>query len=179
MPTTITGLPGELTTLADDDLLVVDDTSEVETKKITAANLRASMQTGALALATTGTPADLGRSASRGVGTTAARADHVHDGSRVTEATMTASGALPDADVVYIDTSSGPIDVQLPSVVTGEPMFSALKKISTDTNEITLLIADDEEIEGVAADFVLYDSDSDEMPSWTLIRNAAGNYRVL
>ncbi|MBN8609640.1 MAG: hypothetical protein J0L92_03600 [Deltaproteobacteria bacterium] len=40
MPTPITGLPGELTTLADNDLLVVDDTSEVETKKITVANLR-------------------------------------------------------------------------------------------------------------------------------------------
>ncbi|MBN8609133.1 MAG: hypothetical protein J0L92_01010 [Deltaproteobacteria bacterium] len=46
MPTPITGLPGELTTLADNDLFVVDDTSEVETKKITAANLRTAMQAG-------------------------------------------------------------------------------------------------------------------------------------
>ncbi len=46
MPTPITGLPGELTTLADNDLFVVDDTSEVETKKITAANLRTALGAG-------------------------------------------------------------------------------------------------------------------------------------
>lgn len=46
MTTSITGLPSSLVTPADDDLLVIDDTSEVETKKITVANFRASMDAG-------------------------------------------------------------------------------------------------------------------------------------
>lgn len=95
---------------------------------------------------------------------------------------VSANTTLTDTDeVLKINSSGGARDVQLPAVVLNQPRSWVLKKEGGGANTITLVRAASETIEGVAANLVLPDSDSTASvgPSWTLVRDAAGNYTVL
>lgn len=54
-----------------------------------------------------------------------------------------------------------------------------IAKVTTDANAITLARAGSETINGAASNLVLPDSDSTELPSWTVRRDGSGNLRVL
>lgn len=97
----------------------------------------------------------------------------------VLEATLTADGDLPDAEVVLLDTSAGPIDVQLPAVVTNRPRVWTLKIITSDGNGATFVPAASETIEGAAASLLMPSSDSGDLVSCTLYRAKSGNWWVL
>lgn len=124
---------------------------------------------------------DLGRTASAGVASTAARGDHVHDrGVIVGGSTITSTPtALPDQDYVAVDTTSAAIVLQLPAGSSYRRWEIA--KINAGANKITLDPAGSETIQGGSsgANFDLPDSTSTTFPSWTLIRDASGNFRVL
>lgn len=95
---------------------------------------------------------------------------------------VSANTTLTDTDeVLKVNSSGGARDVQLPAVVLNQPRSWVIKKEGGGTNTITLVRAASETIEGVAANLVLPDSDSAAAvgPSWTLVRDAAGNYTVL
>lgn len=83
-------------------------------------------------------PAAIARAAVVGVGTTVARADHVHDGGvRVIRATITSSTALVAGDeICRVNTGSGAIVLTLPDP--SSPRDFLIKKINTGTNSITL-----------------------------------------
>lgn len=97
----------------------------------------------------------------------------------VLEATLTADGDLPDAEVVLLDTSAGPIDVQLPAVVTNRPRVWTLKIITTDGNGATFVPAASETIEGAAASLLMPSSDSGDLVSCTIFRARSGNWWIL
>lgn len=95
------------------------------------------------------------------------------------ESTLTADGNLPDAEVVLLDTSAGPIDVQLPAVVTNRPRVWTLKIITTDGNGATFVPAASETIEGAAASLLMPSSDSGDLVSCTIFRARSGNWWIL
>ena len=92
--------------------------------------------------------------------------------------TVTSSGDLPDAEISLLDTSGGPLTLDLPAA-TYRARIWTLKLITTDGNGVTLARAGSELIEGVASDLVIPGSTSGDLISCTLLRDAAGNWWVL
>lgn len=126
-------------------------------------------------------PSNLGRAASAGTLGSVANADHVHDrGAIVGGSAITSTPtALPDQDYVPVDTTSAAIVLQLPAGSTYRRWEIA--KINAGANKITLDPAGSETIQGgsAGANYDLPDSTSTTFPSWTLIRDTSGNFRVL
>lgn len=126
-------------------------------------------------------PAALGRAASAGSLGSVANADHVHDeGALVSPTVVTSSITLSAShQVLLVDTTSGAVNITLPSVVSGSPRHWLVKKTNTGTNKITLVRAASEQIEGAVANLDLPGSDtSGSRPAWTLIRDDSGNWWV-
>jgi len=127
-------------------------------------------------------PAALGRAASAGTLGSVANADHVHDGTRVTMSTVvTTDVALPDADVVRVSSASGNRILDLGAAVTGAPRkMCDLLKVDTGTNTIALSPGGSQTVNGGGAgvDLVLPDSDSPDLPGWTVYRDTDGNFLV-
>lgn len=133
---------------------------------------------------TSSAAANLGRTASAGATTTAARADHVHDRGAISYAsTVTSSVDLPDSDVIPVDTTSGDVTLSPPeaSPVTGAPRKWEILKINAGAFKISVDPKSTQTVQGGSsgAAYDLPDSTATTYPSWTLIRDASGNYRVL
>jgi len=127
---------------------------------------------------TSSAASNLGRTASAGSATAAAKADHVHDGGAINlNSTVSSSTTLPDKDAIPVDTTSGAVNLTLDGGTSARRW--EIYKINAGANTITLVRAASETIQGTGANVLLPDSDSAEYPSWTIIRDASGNYRVL
>lgn len=126
-------------------------------------------------------PASLGRAASAGSLGSMANADHVHDeGVLVAPTSMSSNTTLTAAmQVLLIDTTSGALNLTLPTPVSSSPRHWLLKKINAGASDITLVRGGSENIEGSGASLKLPQSESLERPSWTLVRDNSGNFWVL
>lgn len=126
-------------------------------------------------------PAALGRSASAGTLGSVANADHVHDeGALIAPTSMSSNTTLTAAmQVLLVDTTSGALNLTLPTVVSSSSRSWLVKKTNAGANTITLVRGGSENVEGAAANLVLPGSDSLDRPSWTLLRDNSGNFWVL
>lgn len=97
----------------------------------------------------------------------------------VLESTITADADLPDAEIVLVDTSGGPVDVQLPAITTNRARQWTFKLTTTDANGVTFVPDSTEEIEGVNASLLMPGSDTGDLVSCTLYRARSGNWFVL
>lgn len=125
-------------------------------------------------------PAALGRAASAGTLASVANADHVHDeGVLVAPTSMSSNTTLTAAmQVLLIDTTSGALNLTLPTPVSSSPRHWLLKKINAGASDITLIRGGSENIEGAGANKKLPQSESLELPSWTLVRDNSGNFWI-
>lgn len=132
---------------------------------------------------TSSAPANGARTAAAGAATTAAKADHAHDSGAVVGGSTIAFAnttpvSLPDQDVIYADTTTSAGVFALPAGSTYRRW--EIWKINAGANKITLDPAGSETIQGgsAGANFDLPDSTSTNYPSWTVIRDTSGNFRV-
>jgi len=124
----------------------------------------------------TAAPGVLGRANAAGSSASLARADHVHDaGDGVFDFLTSGTHALPDADFIAVDTSGGVCTITLPAtpVVSGNCRSYSLKKVTTDTNKISIDPPGSEFVEGVSGVTLdLPNSTATTRPSWTLVYNS-------
>jgi len=125
-------------------------------------------------------PAALGRAASAGSLGSMANADHVHDeGVLIAPTSMSSNTTLTDAmQVLLIDTTSGALNLTLPTPVSSSPRHWLLKKINAGASDITLIRGGSENIEGAGANKKLPQSEATDLPSWTLLRDNSGNFWI-
>lgn len=134
----------------------------------------------------TGTPVSSSgmRANAEGNASTLARSNHRHDLGTVLITEVASSGALPDTDIIEIDTTSGDITLTLPDppVADAGARIYTIKKFNTGTNKITLDPAAGVSVEGGGAgvNFDLPGSDGTDRPSWSIYYNAnADAWRVI
>jgi hypothetical protein len=117
---------------------------------------------------TVAAPVATGRVNAAGSANSLARSDHVHDAGTVSPTSVSSSPhtLLNAEDLLFVDTTSGAISIQLP---TPSARHWTIKKIVQNTSGITLLQAVAENIEGAAASFLLRGSDDNTIRgSWTV-----------
>lgn len=180
----ISELPELAEAPADVDVFPLDDVSATQTKKITTANLRLAMlastapvnvdtAAGVVGVATAAARADhkhdvttesaqaiTGRVNAEGTSTSLARADHTHAISPPVGSISSSPYTLQDHEdgVLLVDTTAGPITINLPdpATVTGLPPYLIVDRENTaHINPITLARSGAEEIDDVAANKVL------------------------
>ena len=86
---------------------------------------------------------------------------------------------LTDAmQALLIDTSSGALNITLPTPISSSPRYWPAKKVNTGANDITLVRGGSENIEGAGANKKLPQSEATDLPSWTLFRDSSGNFWI-
>lgn len=124
----------------------------------------------------------IARANSEGVSADAARVDHVHDGGVVAISVKLADFTLTRTDeVVLISTGAGPVVCGPDGATITSPRSWLLKKISSDTDTITIQPPTGHSVEGGAinAPYVLPGSAATDLPAWTLVYQGGTSWWVV
>lgn len=119
-------------------------------------------------------PAAVARANATGDDTTVARSDHVHDGGVVVVTEFDDADSpvslLSTHEIVSLDTSAGSIVITLPTAASvGARTWLLLQRSGDAAEDITLDPNGAEQINGVAANFILPGSDEDSVKGWLLV----------